>query len=99
MTEKQITLAEALSLVDFEFAEGVWRVKNVRGNVWGDVEGDVKGDVFGVWGNVHNIVYGTISGLKWKFDETPREKLERLIEEGADKAQLLEAINQLEDNQ
>lgn len=95
----QITLEEALKLVDFEFIEGKWTVENVKCNVWGNVEGDVKGDVFGVWGNVHNIVYGTISGLKWKFDETPREKLERLIEEGADKAQLLEAINQLEDNQ
>lgn len=83
MTEKQITLAEALSLVDFEFAEGVWRVKNVRGNVWGDVEGDVKGDVFSVRGNVHNIVYGTIRGRHWEF---------------TDKAQLLEAINQLEES-
>ena len=33
-----------------------------------------------------------------QYVETPREKLKRLIEEGADKDQLLEAFNQLEDN-
>jgi hypothetical protein len=85
MTEqKQITLEEALELFDFEYIdEGEWRVKQVKPNVRGD-------------GQIN--VWGTINGRKWEFVETPREKLKRLIEEGADKAQLLEAFNQLEDN-
>jgi hypothetical protein len=40
---------------------------NVRGNVCGHVGRDVK---------------GTISGRKWKFVVTPKEKAIRLIEEG-----------------
>ena len=84
MTEqKQITLEEALNLFDFEYNEGEWRIVGVKTNVWGD-------------GQIN--VWGTINGRKWEFVETPREKLKRLIEEGADKAQLLEAFNQLEDN-
>ena len=85
----------------------------VWGNVWGSVKGYVKGCVGGnvygnVWGSVKGYVkgyvggnvYGTISGRKWQFvNETPKEKLKRLIEEGADKSQLLEAFNQLENNQ
>ena len=81
--QKQITLEEALKLVDFEFVDGAWRVKHVKRTVWGDVKGDV---------------YGTIDGRPWEFLETPREKLKRLIDEGALKYQLLEAIYQLEDN-
>jgi len=84
----QITLEKALELVDFEFIEGAWRVKHVRCDVWGDVKWDV-------FGNVH----GTINGRKWQFVETPREKLKRLIDEGADKDQLIEVINQLENSQ
>lgn len=95
----QITLEKALELVEFELGPKGWRVKNVKGHVWGDVWYNVWGDVGGdvrhnVWGNVG----GTIKGRRWKFIETPKEKLKRLIEEGADKAQLLEAFNQLEDN-
>ena len=101
--QKQITLEEALKIVEFEFVAGAWRVKFVHGSVWGDVEGDVEGDVKGnvegdVWGNVGGNVGGTIKGRKWQFIETPREKLRRLIEEGAHKSQLLEAIYQLENN-
>jgi len=84
MTEQnQIPLEEALKLVDFEFIEGAWRVKHVKCNVWGDVRWDV---------------FGTINGREWQFAETPREKLERLIKEGALKWQLLEAVHQLEDD-
>jgi len=114
MTE-QITLEEALKLVEFEFVAGAWRVEhvktNVYGTVWcnvyGDVDGDVRGDVIGdvlgcvygkVGGYVGGSVQGTINGRKWEYTETPKEKLKRLVEKGADKAQLLEAINQLEDN-
>jgi hypothetical protein len=141
MTEQpQITLEEALKLVDFEFVDGAWRVKRVAGgfidmrnlmteqpqitlrealelvifhrnddgtwcidHVWGNVYGDVFGNVHGnVEGNVEGDVFGsvggTISGRKWQIIETPREKLRRLIEEGAHKSQLLEAIYQLENN-
>ena len=132
--QKQITLKGALKLVEFEFFEKEWRVKevktnvygdvcgNVHGNVCGNVEGDVCGNVHGdvmsnvegdvsnvhgdvcgsvygdVCGNVHGDVCGIINGREWQFVETPREKLKRLIEEGALKSQLLEAIYQLEDN-
>ena len=112
MAEK-ITLEEALNLVEFEFTEGEWRVKCVKSSVWGDVLGDVwinvRGRVFGdvrsvegdvlehVRGNVWSNVGGTINGRTWKFVETPREKLKRLVEEGAHKSQLLEAIYQLEE--
>ena len=81
----------------------------VGGNVAGDVEGDVKGDVRGnVRGNVYGNVYGdvcrnvygdvngNIGGKKWQLIETPKEKLRRLIEKGADKEELLEAFNRLE---
>lgn len=91
----QITIEQVLELVDFELRSEGWRVKNVKGGVYGDVLGKVCGNVYcDVYGNV----YGTINNRQWMFIETPREKLKRLIEEGADKAQLLEAFNQLEDN-
>ena len=99
----QITPEEALELVDFEpYPEG-WRVKHVNGDVCGNVNGDVWDNVWGDVGgsvcrNVRGHVGGTIGGRQWEFIETPREELKRLIEEGADKAQLLEAFNQLEDN-
>ena len=111
----QIPIEEALRLVDFEFFEGAWRVMNVKCDVEGNVEGNVQGSVEGnvrcsvrgniyvsvegnVWGNVGSV-RGTINGRKWQFIETPKEKLKRLIQEGANKAQLLEAFNQLENNQ
>ena len=87
----QITLEEALELVEFEFLSDGWRVKNVKGSLYGNVQGNVWGDV---WCNVR----GTISGRKWQFVQTPKERLKRLIDEGADYTQLLEALNQLEDS-
>jgi len=72
---------------------------NVKGSVGGDVWGDVEGNVKGyVGGNVKGYVGGTIKGREWQFVETPKEKLKRLIDEGADKDQLLDAINQLEES-
>ena len=76
---------------------------NVGGSVGGNVEGNVCGNVYGnvegsVCGEVGGTVRTTINGRKWQFIETPKEKLKRLIQEGADKAQLLEAFNQLEES-
>ena len=97
MTEQQqIPLEKALKLVDFDFIEGSWQVKHVKCDVWGSVGGDVGGSVYG---DIGSMAHGTINGRKWQFVETPKEKLKRLIDEGADKDQLLEAFNQLENNQ
>ena len=83
MTE-QITLKELLKLVSvMKGQSGDWFVANVLGEVYGNVEGNVC---------------GTINGREWQYVETPKDKLKRLIEEDADKEQLLEAFNQLEDN-
>jgi hypothetical protein len=72
---------------------------DVYGNIEGSVTGHVRDNVHGhVRGNVFGDVDGTINGREWNFVETPREKLKRLIDEGADKEQLIEAINQLEDS-
>ncbi len=76
---------------------------DVRGNVFGDVRGNVFGDVGGnvtgdVRGNVFGDVDGTINGREWNFVETPKEKLQRLVKEGATKEALLAAIDQLEGN-
>jgi len=101
----QITLEEALKLVEFERHPEGWLVQNVRGIIWGSVDGGVRGSVRGsvgcnvqgnVRGDVEGDVWGTINGRSWKFAESPREKLERLVKEGADKDELLAAINQLE---
>ena len=82
MTE-QITLEEALEIVTFhQNFDGTWVVQDVKSDVLGNVEG-------GVW--------GTINGLKWQFVETPKEKLQRLIEAKGDQ-ELIDAFNQLEDN-
>ena len=75
----QITLEEALELVEFELRPEGWRVKSVRsavyGNVWGNIFGDVQGDIWGdIWGNV----WSTINGRRWKFLETPKEELDQL---------------------
>jgi hypothetical protein len=107
----QITIEEALELVDFELYPEGWRVKNVKGNVRGDVGGDiwgavlrdvcgnVHGNVLGsVCGDVYSDVGGTINGRLWKFIETPKERLRRLIEEDADKDKILEALDRLEDS-
>ena len=84
---------------------------DVHGNVYGDVNGkvngsirkDVNGNIYGniygsVEGNVRGYVSGNINGRDWEYIETPKDKLKRLIEEGADRKELLEAFNQLEDN-
>jgi hypothetical protein len=103
---KQITLEEALKLVEFEFVAGAWRVRHVKtsvyGSVWCNVIGDIDGSVGSVIGDVMSSVYGnvggTINGREWQFVENPKDKLKRLIDEGADKDQLLKAFNQLEEN-
>ena len=87
---KQITLEEALKLVEFGQSDsGSWHVNAVYGYV---------GIVHGAVGTVQGTVINTIAGRKWQFTETPREKLKRLVEQGADKGQLLVAIDQLEDS-
>ena len=105
--DNQITIEEALELVEFELGPGGWRVKHVNGNVlgdvcgdvWGNVRGDVRRNVLGnVKGSVGGNVGGTINGRQWQFVETPKEKLKRLIDEGADRDEILKALNQLEDN-
>jgi uncharacterized membrane protein len=60
---------------------------HVSGSVMGNVRGNVKGNIGGcVWGSVggdvQGKVKGTINGCKWKFIETPKEKVIRLIREG-----------------
>ena len=91
---KQITLEVALKLVSFEWVErGFWRVLDV-GSVHGNVRGFIRGDVLG---DVCGIVNGRINNREWKFVETPREKLQRLIEELGNQ-ELMEAFNQLDDN-
>jgi len=106
---KEPTIEEVLELVDFERnACGDLYIKNVNrsvwGNVWGCVEGDVKSHVKGaVYGNVNGFVggyvgggvAGTIDGREWKFLETDREKVIRLIREGKNR----EAIQVLEESE
>lgn len=79
---------------------------NVNGDVLGDVLGNVDGTVFGnvngdvrgyVNGKVLGNVLGTINGREWKFIETPKDKLQRLIEESGSQ-ELIDAFNQMEDN-
>ena len=80
---KQITLEEALKLVSFHHSgTHGWRVSGVNGNVFGNVGGSV---------------YGTITGYKWKYVETPKDKLQRLITESGDR-ELIDAFNQMENN-
>ena len=110
--QKRITLKEALELVEFEQdVDGTWHVQGVNGDIHGTVQGSVgaikgaccivDGDCDVVEGNCHRVggkVLTTINGKKWQYIETPRERLERLIKEGATKGQLLEAVNQMEEN-
>ena len=92
---EQITLEEALELVSFYHSDDRgWRVRDVYGSVGGDVCGDVRGHV---GCNVVGNVRGTINGRKWQFVETPKEKLQRLLDEVSE-AELLKLINQLENN-
>lgn len=74
------TMEEISALVTFERVErgeyeGRLIIRSVRDTVYGDVKGPVHGSV---WGHV----YGTISGRVWKFVETPKERVARLIREG-----------------
>ena len=73
----------------------------IGGNVYGDVGGiggNVYGDVDGiVHGNVGGNVKGRINGRVWRFVETPKDKLQRLIVESGNQ-ELIEAFNQLEDS-
>ena len=96
MFKQQITLAKALHLVNFQFFDGEWYVKDVKGNVGGSVWGSVIVSVVGNVGRggVGGRVFGKINGKHWDYAETPQERLGRLIEEGADKEVLLEAYNQ-----
>ena len=75
---------------------------SVRGFIDGDVIGNVRGSVFGnvfgyVFGNVNGSVCGTINGQRWEFIETPKDKLQQLLD-GASEEELLKLINQLENN-
>ena len=104
---KQITLEQALKLVSFYHGDaGEWVVLSVHGGVGGDIVGDIKGNVYGnvggdvdgdVKGNVYGNFRGTINGRKWKFVETPKDKLQRLIEESGNQ-ELIDTFNQLEDS-
>ena len=99
----QITLEEALELVSFNHVRGRgWQICSVDSIVYGDVKGDVDGDIRGVvggdvWGDVDGDVEGTINGREWTFVETPKEKLQRLLD-GASEEELLKLINQMENN-
>jgi len=83
----QITIEQALELVEFEHGLAGWQIKTVYDDIYGDVHGDVKGQV-----------WGTIGGRQWQFVDTPKEKLKRLIEEGANKQEILKALDRLEDS-
>ena len=86
---EQITLEEALKLVEFQKnCHGKWCVVVVRGNCH-IVEGNC--DI------VEGTVYQTISNRKWQYVETPKERFERLLGETENK-ELIKAFNQLEDN-
>ncbi len=71
---------------------------DVNGNIVGDVRGNVRGDIGGdVGGNIKGAVFGTINGRVWDFVETPKEKLQRLIEESGNQ-ELIDTFNQIENN-
>ena len=106
---KQITLEELLKLVTVQrTADGKWRIDDVKSTVSGTIYGNVYGNVRGIiLGDVYDVG-GTIKGRKWGYAdvdvdvdvdiETPKETLQRLIEEGAGTKRLLEAFYRLEDN-
>ena len=71
---------------------------DVNGNVKGYVDGNVNGDVNGeIYGNVNGNVLGTINGREWKFVETPKDKLQRLITELGNQ-ELIDTFNQMKNN-
>ena len=91
----QITLEEAIELVTFrQISSGAWVVQDVNGKIYGDVYGSIDGDV---WLNLKGMINGR-SWAYWPYIESPKEKLQRLIEKCATKEELLDAINQLEDH-
>jgi hypothetical protein len=106
----QITRDELLDLIFVEKGvAGNWFISGVKSDIYGKVQGDVYGDISGgVFGNIEYSVIGdvigdvggnvggTIDGREWNFVETPKEKLQRLVKEGATKEALLAAIDQLE---
>ncbi len=95
----RITLEEALRLVSFGHNQWQgWQVHDVNADIYGTVHGDVDGDVNGnVHGDVTGFVKGKIEGHEWDFVETPKEKLQRLIEESGNQ-ELIDTFNQMEDN-
>jgi hypothetical protein len=90
------TMEEVSELVTFERVnrgkyEGILYIRDVKGVVVGSVHnlvmGDIKNSVMGnilgdVRGDVRGGVLGTINGREWKFVETPKERVARLIREG-----------------
>ena len=86
-----VTLEKALTLVSFRHMDGFgWQVRDVFGTLYGHVHGDV-------WGDVKGNVRGTINGRRWESVETPKEKLQRLLD-GASEEELLKLINHIENN-
>ena len=96
---KQITLEEALKLVSFEHRKGRgWQVRSVFGNIYGAIYGTIYGDTYGaIGGDVYGTIFGTINGRRWKFIETPKDELQRLIRESGNQ-ELIDTFNQLENN-
>ena len=87
---QEITREELLELVDVMYCphtEG-WYVEAVKGGC---------GRVVGNCGSVEGTLFGTINGRQWEYVETPRQKLKRLMDEGASKEELQAALDQLED--
>ena len=75
---------------------------DVKGTVYGTVRGNVNGNIAGdvngfIQGDVEGDVEGTINGREWTFVETPKEKLQRLLD-GSSEEELIDAFNQMEDN-
>ena len=71
---------------------------DINGGINGDVNGGIRGDVDGhIFGAVKGTVDGTINGRSWKFVETPKDKLQRLITESGNQ-ELIDTFNQLEEN-
>lgn len=82
---EQITIEQALDLVEFkQYPDGTWFVYKVKSNC-GEVEGNL-GKVNGNCGRVGGVVYETINGRPWKYDERPETdncEIEEITLEGA----------------
>ena len=92
---KQITLEEALELVSFQHVTGRgWQICDVFSTVYGNVKGNVFGAVYGY---VKGDVFGTIRGREWESVETPKDKLQRLLNRSSEE-ELLKLINHIENN-